>query len=279
MPGTYSQILLHVIFSTRHREPWITPDIAERLYAYIGGLVRAQNGVLYDIGGVEDHVHLYLRWRPDATVSDLMRTVKARSSSWVHDTFPNLGAFAWQEGYGVFSVSKSQEEYVKFSTGCAPSACRRSALHPWLHSSAPPGPKRSPPAQRRACMQAVQGRNTTPERVTRSILHRLGCRFGLHRADLPGKPDIVMPARRCIVLVHGCFWHGHACARGRRKPVSNAAYWRAKIRRNRARDRRTLAALRRDGWRVLVVWECHTRDPARLRRRLAGFVVGSRTAA
>lgn len=70
-------------------------------------------GVLYDIGGIEDHMHMYLRWRPDATVSDLMRTVKARSSLWAHQTLPNLGAFAWQEGYSVFSVSKSQEETVK----------------------------------------------------------------------------------------------------------------------------------------------------------------------
>jgi REP element-mobilizing transposase RayT len=113
MPGTYSQILLHIIFSTKHREPWITPEIAERLYPYIGGIVRSEKGVLYDIGGVEDHVHMYLRWRTDASISDLMRTVKARSSKWVHETFPALEAFAWQEGYSVFSVSKSQEEAVK----------------------------------------------------------------------------------------------------------------------------------------------------------------------
>ena len=99
MPGTYSQILLHIVFSTKHRDAWITPDIAERLYPYIGG--------------VKDHVHMYLRWRPDESVSDLMRTVKARSSKWIHDTLPALGAFAWQEGYSVFSVSKSQEEAVK----------------------------------------------------------------------------------------------------------------------------------------------------------------------
>jgi putative transposase len=79
----------------------------------MGEIVRAEKGVLYDIGGVEDHVHLYLRWRPDGSVSDLMRTVKALSSKWVHDAFPNLAAFAWQEGYSVFSVSKSQEEAVK----------------------------------------------------------------------------------------------------------------------------------------------------------------------
>lgn len=113
MPGTYSQLLLHIVFSTKGRAPWITPDIAQRLYAYIGGIVRAEKGALYDVGGVEDHVHMYLRWRPDSAVSDLMRTVKARSSKWIHDTYPELSAFAWQEGYSVFSVSKSQEEAVK----------------------------------------------------------------------------------------------------------------------------------------------------------------------
>jgi REP element-mobilizing transposase RayT len=113
MPGTFSQLLLHTVFSTKHRQPWITPDVASRLYSYMGGIVRAEGGVLYDIGGVEDHVHLYLRWRPDPCVSELLRTLKARSSRWVHDTLPTLGAFAWQEGYSVFSVSKSQEPVVK----------------------------------------------------------------------------------------------------------------------------------------------------------------------
>jgi putative transposase len=79
----------------------------------MGGIVRAENGMLYAIGGVEDHVHMYVRWRPDCAVSDLMRTVKSRSSKWVHETYPKLAAFSWQEGYSVFSVSKSQEEAVK----------------------------------------------------------------------------------------------------------------------------------------------------------------------
>ncbi len=118
MPGTYSQLLLHVVFSTKGRTPWISSEVAERLYPYIGGIVRAEKGVLYDIGGVEDHVHLYLRWRPDGSISDLMRAVKARSSRWVHETFPNRTAFAWQEGYGVFSVSKSQEDAVKKYIAC-----------------------------------------------------------------------------------------------------------------------------------------------------------------
>ncbi len=113
MPGTYSQLLLHVVFSTKGRAPWISAELAERLYPYIGGIIRAEKGVLYDIGGVEDHVHLYLRWRPDGSVSDLMRTVKARSSKWIHGEFSSLREFAWQEGFSVFSVSKSQEEAVK----------------------------------------------------------------------------------------------------------------------------------------------------------------------
>ncbi|MCC6659711.1 MAG: IS200/IS605 family transposase [Phycisphaerales bacterium] len=115
MPGTYSQILLHIVFSTKHREPWITADLAERLYPYMGGIVRAEKSVLYDIGGVEDHVHNYLRWRPDESVSDLMRTVKARSSKWVRDTFPTLAAFAWQEGYPSPRTART--------TGPSPSAC------------------------------------------------------------------------------------------------------------------------------------------------------------
>lgn len=113
MPGTYSQILLHIVFSTKYRVPLITPEIAPRLYAYMGGIVRAEKGVLFDIGGIADHVHMYLRWRTDETVANLMRAVKARSSAWVHETFPALHAFAWQEGYAAFSVSKSQEPAVK----------------------------------------------------------------------------------------------------------------------------------------------------------------------
>ena len=129
MPGTYSQLLFHIVTSTKGRTPWISTAVAERLYPYIGGIVRAEKGVLYEIGGVEDHVHMYLRWRPDGRVSDLMRTLKAGSSKWMHEQFPELAAFAWprfhlapfslgpvfawQEGYSVFSVSKSQEDALK----------------------------------------------------------------------------------------------------------------------------------------------------------------------
>ncbi len=113
MPGTYSQILLHAVFSTKRRAAFIKPQIQSRLCDYIGGIVRAERGTLYAIGGTADHVHLLLRWRTDGTIADLMRTVKARSSLWVHKTFTGAAAFAWQEGYAVFAVSKSAEPDVK----------------------------------------------------------------------------------------------------------------------------------------------------------------------
>lgn len=113
MPGTYSQILLHAVFSTKQRRPWLKPDMTDRLHEYIGGVIRTAKGTLYSIGGAEDHLHLYLRWRTDEALSDLMRDVKAKSSSWIHENFPKLRTFAWQTGYAVFSVSKSQEKSVK----------------------------------------------------------------------------------------------------------------------------------------------------------------------
>ena len=113
MPGTYSQLLLHIVTSTKGRSPWISAAVATRLYPYIGGIVRAKKGVLFEIGGIEDHVHMYLRWRPDGRISDLMRTVKAGSSKWMHEKFPELAALAWAEGYSAFSISKSEEAALK----------------------------------------------------------------------------------------------------------------------------------------------------------------------
>lgn len=113
MPGTYSHLAFHVVFSTKHRTPWIVPDLAEQLYPFIGGIVRNECGVLSAIGGVADHVHLLINWRTDETIANLMRDVKTRSSRWVHEMYPDLHAFAWQEGYAVFSVSLSQAAKVK----------------------------------------------------------------------------------------------------------------------------------------------------------------------
>lgn len=113
MPGTFTQLLVHIIFSTKHRQPWISPRIADRLYPYMGGIIRSEGGSLFEIGGAPDHVHLYLRWKADGSVSDLMRVLKSKSSKWVHETFAELDAFAWQEGYTAFSVSRSQEDAVR----------------------------------------------------------------------------------------------------------------------------------------------------------------------
>ena len=108
-------------------------------------------------------------------------------------------------------------------------------------------------------MRRVKGRDTAPELAVRRILRAAGVGYRLGGAGLPGRPDLVMKGRRVAIFVHGCFWHGHDCARGSRKPKANAAYWTAKIDRNRARDASSLAALTAAGWRVVTIWECRTR--------------------
>jgi putative transposase len=112
MAGTFSNLLLHVVFSTKHRLPIITPQLRPRLYKFMGGIVRDQQGVMMEIGGVEDHVHLLVRWRPDESIAYLLRNVKARSSKWVNENRLIPTRFAWQEGYSVFSVSQSQKGKV-----------------------------------------------------------------------------------------------------------------------------------------------------------------------
>src|SRR5215469_2320726 len=104
------------------------------------------------------------------------------------------------------------------------------------------------PEKRSAVMRQVKGKGTTPELTVRKALTRLGLRYRLHRKDLPGAPDIVLPGRRLALFVHGCFWHGHDCARGARVPKQNRDYWTAKIARNCARDERARAALEALGW-------------------------------
>jgi DNA mismatch endonuclease (patch repair protein) len=112
------------------------------------------------------------------------------------------------------------------------------------------------PATRSAVMARVKGRDTGPEKRLRSLLFRQGFRFRLHKADLPGTPDIVLPRYRTAVFVHGCFWHRHAGCRRASTPASNVAYWERKFRRTVERDAAVAAALEALGWRVVVVWEC-----------------------
>ena len=121
-------------------------------------------------------------------------------------------------------------------------------------------------------MRRVKGANTTPELKVRKALTRLGARYRLHRKDLPGNPDIVMPGRRLALFVHGCFWHGHDCARGARVPKQNRDYWVAKVARNVARDSRSTEALAALGWRVETLWECELKDAGALQARLAGLL-------
>ena len=129
-----------------------------------------------------------------------------------------------------------------------------------------------PPAKRSAVMARVKGRDTGPEKIVRSLLWSLGARYRLNAKHLPGKPDIVMAGRRLVVFVHGCFWHGHDCARGARVPKANRDYWLAKVGRNRSRDMDTCAKLKVAGWRVEVVWECELKDRSAMAVRLAGLL-------
>ena len=122
---------------------------------------------------------------------------------------------------------------------------------------------------RSAVMRAVKSRGTGPERAVRALLRPIGPGYRLHRADLPGKPDVVYGRRKIVIFVHGCFWHGHDCPRGARIPKTNAAYWQAKIARNQARDEKTLEAYATVGWRALVIYECELKDKAALGARLA----------
>lgn len=112
------------------------------------------------------------------------------------------------------------------------------------------------PARRSRMMAGIKGRDTTPERLVRSFLHKAGLRYRLQVKGLPGRPDIVLPRWGAVVLVHGCFWHRHANCSKAATPAGNSAFWQRKFSDNVARDARNVAALRRLGWRVYVVWEC-----------------------
>lgn len=129
-------------------------------------------------------------------------------------------------------------------------------------------------AQRRRIMRAVRSRDTGPERVVRRLLHGLGYRYRLHRRDLPGSPDLVFPARRKAIFVHGCFWHAHDGCRWGRPPKSRPDYWLPKLERNRARDAEKRTLLEALGWRALVVWQCETRDAGALSVKLRAFLNG-----
>lgn len=127
------------------------------------------------------------------------------------------------------------------------------------------------PEARSRLMSRIRSKDTKPELIVRSMLHQMGYRFRLHRKDLPGRPDVVLPRHKKVVLVHGCFWHGHLCkiAPGSK---SNKAYWSPKIKANRARDERNRAALTGLGWNVIELWECEIRNAKKTEERLRLFM-------
>jgi len=126
--------------------------------------------------------------------------------------------------------------------------------------------------QRRKCMSRVGGRNTKPETVVRSWLHRQGYRFRLHRIDLPGKPDIVLPKYKAVIFVHGCFWHQHEGCIKALIPQINADFWLGKLHKNAARDKVIQERLKTCGWKVFVIWQCEIKDFDKLGQRLTGFL-------
>ena len=127
--------------------------------------------------------------------------------------------------------------------------------------------------ERSARMARIRGKDTKPEMLVRRALHRLGYRYRLHRKELPGRPDVVFPARKLVLFVHGCFWHAHPGCKIANMPKSRREYWNAKFARNKDRDERNATMLAQAGWRVMTIWECETKDMQSLERRLMNGIV------
>lgn len=126
--------------------------------------------------------------------------------------------------------------------------------------------------KRSKIMSRVSGKNTKPEIAVRSLLHSMGYRFRLHKKDLPGKPDIVLPKHKKIIFVHGCFWHGHeGCSRSKR-PTTNQEFWREKLDNNIERDKVVVNDLNHLGWEILTVWSCEVKDTNELKNKLISFL-------
>ena len=121
-------------------------------------------------------------------------------------------------------------------------------------------------------MSRIRGSNTTPERLVRALLHRMGYRYRLHQKNLPARPDIVMSSRRTVILVHGCYWHRHAGCRFAYTPKTNREFWESKFQENVTRDERQRHQLHELGWTVITVWECETKSPMALAERLQASI-------
>jgi DNA mismatch endonuclease, patch repair protein len=160
------------------------------------------------------------------------------------------------------------EVSTKAGTSCAKRASRARAKR----AIRIPALSILPDERRSKTMRAVKSSNTSIELTIRELLIQKRYSFQLHRKDLAGCPDIVFPRRRKVIFINGCFWHGHRCERGNRLPKTNAAYWRAKIGRNKARDIATRAELRSKRWSVMTIWECQLRRQEALQKRLSRFL-------
>src|SRR5690348_5782488 len=121
-------------------------------------------------------------------------------------------------------------------------------------------------AARSALMSRIRGKDTKPELIVRSVLHRMGFRFGVHDKSLPGCPDIVLRARNAVIFVHGCFWHRHDCGKAY-LPKTRRRFWRRKFEGNVSRDKRNLSELKADGWKTMIIWECEVTNCGRLTKR------------
>jgi len=121
-------------------------------------------------------------------------------------------------------------------------------------------------------MRRIRSKGMLPELAVRSMVHRMGYRFRLHRKGLPGKPDLVFLSRRKVIFVHGCFWHSHRGCTMAHKPKTNADYWGPKLQRNRTRDKKNLSVLTALGWKPLVIWECELKDAATVGARIRKFL-------
>ena len=128
------------------------------------------------------------------------------------------------------------------------------------------------PEKRSEIMSRIRGRDTKPELIVRKIAHALGFRFRLHRKDLPGRPDIVFPRHQAVIVVHGCFWHRHPGCKRASSPKTRVRYWQNKFEGNVVRDKRNETALRDLGWKVMVIWECETKDHEAVATRIESFL-------
>ncbi len=124
-------------------------------------------------------------------------------------------------------------------------------------------------------MKKVKGKNTKPEILIRSMLHRMGYRFRLHRKDLPGNPDIVLPKYKKVIFVHGCFWHGHQGCKRASLPATNRQYWVNKIKKNKVRDAENMKKLKESGWTPLILWTCRLKNREKIKKELVDFLENS----